>query len=175
MQNPLTLKDHQFDIGQFVVLCSWVFTAPANIVMRWRKEGREVTASNLIDTKLERPGYRGKKSNNIPVCIALYQYPALAFSFLCSLCLCQGTYYSSQWHVSMLHYVPVRNCVQLPLIVPWREAGDFWCLRPVWNLRAFSLIPLFYIYSSFVLLPSPVALSVLFFSALGPFSWLLFP
>ena len=34
-------------------------------------------------------------------------------------------------------------------------------------------IPLFY--SSFVLLPSPVALSALSFSAFGPFSWLLFP
>ena len=42
---------------------------------------------------------------------------------------------------------------------------------PAWNLRAFSLIPLFYI-SSFVLLPGPVALSVsvLSFSAFGPFS-----
>ena len=42
---------------------------------------------------------------------------------------------------------------------------------PVWNLRAFSLIPLFYILSSLVLLPSPV----LSFSAFGPFSWPLFP
>ena len=37
--------------------------------------------------------------------------------------------------------------------------GEFWCLPPVWNLRAFSLISLFYI-SSFNLLPCPVALSV---------------
>ena len=43
----------------------------------------------------------------------------------------------------------------------------------VWNRRAFSLIPLFYM--SFVLLPSPAALSVWPFSALGPFSWFLFP
>ena len=41
--------------------------------------------------------------------------------------------------------------------VPRREAGDFLCLPPVWNIRAFSLIPLFYT-SSFVLLSSPVAL-----------------
>ena len=52
---------------------------------------------------------------------------------------------------------------------PRREAGYFRCLPPVCNLRAFSLIPLFYIFS-FVLLPSPVALSVLSFSAFGPFS-----
>ena len=37
-----------------------------------------------------------------------------------------------------------------------------------------SLIPLFYI-SSFVILSSPVALSVLSFSTFGPFFWLLFP
>ena len=43
------------------------------------------------------------------------------------------------------------------------------------NLRAVSMIPLFFI-SSFVLLPSPVALSVLWisFSAFGPLSGLLF-
>ena len=40
---------------------------------------------------------------------------------------------------------------------------------PVWNLRAVSLIPLFYI-SSFVFLPSPVALSDLSFSAFAPSS-----
>ena len=44
----------------------------------------------------------------------------------------------------------------------------------VWNLRALSLTPLFNIFS-FVLLPSPTALSVLSFSAFSPFSWLLFP
>ena len=41
-------------------------------------------------------------------------------------------------------------------------------LTPVWNLRAFGLIPLLYI-SFFVLLPSPVPLSALSFSAFGPF------
>ena len=45
---------------------------------------------------------------------------------------------------------------------------------PVWNLRVVSLIPLFHT-SSFVLLPSAVALSVLSFSSFGPLSRLLFP
>ena len=35
---------------------------------------------------------------------------------------------------------------------PGRDAVNFWCLPPVWNLRTVGLIPLFYI-SSFVLLP----------------------
>ena len=56
---------------------------------------------------------------------------------------------------------------------PQREAGDFWCLPPVWNLRALSLFPLFYI-SSLVLLLCPVALSVVSFSAFGPFFWIRF-
>ena len=42
--------------------------------------------------------------------------------------------------------------IDISLPCPRREAGDFWCLLPVWNLRAFSLILLFYI-SSFVFLP----------------------
>ena len=29
---------------------------------------------------------------------------------------------------------------------PRREAGDLWCLPPIWNLRAVGLISLFYIY-----------------------------
>ena len=56
---------------------------------------------------------------------------------------------------------------------PRREAGECWCLPPAWNLRAVSLIPLLYT-SSLVLLPSPVALSGLSFSAFGPLSWHLF-
>ena len=48
-----------------------------------------------------------------------------------------------------------------------REAGGFLMSPPpVWNIRASSLIPLFSIYS-LVLLPSPVAISVLSFSAFG--------
>ena len=57
---------------------------------------------------------------------------------------------------------------------PEGRPGDFWCLPPVWNLGAASLIPLFYI-SCLVFLPSPVALSVLSFSAFGPSSWSVFP
>ena len=42
------------------------------------------------------------------------------------------------------------------------------CLPPIWNLRAVSLIPLFYYRLSCSSAPSPVALSVLSFSAFGP-------
>ena len=45
--------------------------------------------------------------------------------------------------------------------IPRREAGNVWCLPPVWNLRA--VIWFHFAISSLVLLPSP--LSVLFFSA----------
>ena len=48
-----------------------------------------------------------------------------------------------------------------------REAGDVWCLPPVWNLRA--VIWFHFAISSLVLLPSPVTLSVLSFSACWPF------
>ena len=48
------------------------------------------------------------------------------------------------------------------------------CVFPaVWNLRAFSLIPLFYI--SLVLLPSPIAFSVTLFLLLTHSSSLYFP
>ena len=53
------------------------------------------------------------------------------------------------------------------IIVPRREAGDVWCLPPVWNLRA--VICFHFAISSLVLLPSPVTLSVLSFSACWPF------
>jgi hypothetical protein len=65
-------------------------------------------------------------------------------------------------------------CPYLPVSrSPEGRPGDFWCLPPVWNLRAASLIPLFYISS--LVLPSPAAISVLPFSAFGPFSWSVFP
>ena len=60
--------------------------------------------------------------------------------------------------------------------IPWREAGGFLMSPPVWNFRAvtvwyhFSISPPL----SF-LLPSPVALFVLSFSAFVPFSWPFFP
>ena len=52
-----------------------------------------------------------------------------------------------------------------------REAGDVWCLPPVWNLRA--VIWFHFAISSLVPLPSPPTLSVLSFFLLllaGPFS-----
>ena len=55
-------------------------------------------------------------------------------------------------------------CCSLP---PRREAGDVWCLPPVWNLRA--VIWFHFAISSLVLLPTPVTLSVLSFSACWPF------
>ena len=66
------------------------------------------------------------------------------------------------------------------LIAPWvscllfsalgfsrREAGDVWCLPSVWNLRA--VIWFHFASSSLVLLPGPVTLSALSFSACWPF------
>ena len=53
--------------------------------------------------------------------------------------------------------------------LPRREAGDVWCLPPVWNLRA--VIWFHFAVSSLVLLPSPVTLSILSFSACWSFLW----
>ena len=50
---------------------------------------------------------------------------------------------------------------------PRREAGDVWCLPPVWKFRA--VIWFHFAISTLVLLPSPVTLSVLSFSACWPF------
>ena len=46
------------------------------------------------------------------------------------------------------------------LLFPRREAGDVWCLPPVWNLRA--VVWFHFTVSSLVLLPNPVTVSVLF-------------
>ena len=60
----------------------------------------------------------------------------------------------------------------LVALTPRREAGDVWCLPPVWNLRA--VIWFHFTTSSLVLLSSPITLSVLFFFLpAGPFSWTL--
>ena len=71
-----------------------------------------------------------------------------------------------------LHYYVEEKKLPCLFNCPRRVAGVSDVFPPVWNLRTVSLIPLFYyIYiSSIVLLPSPVALSVLFYSAFGPFS-----
>ena len=67
-----------------------------------------------------------------------------------------------------LHVHPaLSSCTFFPVFIPGREAGDVWCLPPVWNLRA--VIWFHYAISSLVLLPSPVTLSVLLFSACWPF------
>ena len=55
----------------------------------------------------------------------------------------------------------------LPNLFPRREAGDVWCLPPVWNLRA--VIWFHFAIAFFVLLPSPVTLSILPFSACWSF------
>ena len=46
-------------------------------------------------------------------------------------------------------------------LFPWREAGDVWCLHPVWHLRA--VIWFHFAISSLVLLLSPIILSVFFY------------
>ena len=71
------------------------------------------------------------------------------FYFVCARCF---TYESG-----------VSFCVH----VPRREAGDVWCLPPVWNLRA--VIWFHFAISCLVLLPSPVTLSILSFSACWSF------
>ena len=64
-------------------------------------------------------------------------------------------------------FVCLFVCLFFHKFHPRREAGDVWCLPPVWNLRA--VIWFHFAISSLVLLPSPVTLSVLSFSACWPF------
>ena len=68
--------------------------------------------------------------------------------------------------LSPLSLLPCLHFVALSPL-PQREAGDVWCLPPVWNLRA--VIWFHFAISSLVLLPSPVTFSVLSFSACWPF------
>ena len=74
-------------------------------------------------------------------------------------CWCRWCCSSSAW--SSRHWSPCRR------LCPRMEAGDVWCLPPVWNIRA--VIWFHFASSSLVLLPSPVTLSVLSFSACWPF------
>ena len=64
---------------------------------------------------------------------------------------------------------PWQTCI-LKLVswcFPRREAGDVWCLPPVWTLKA--VIWFHFAIPSLALLPSPVTLSVLSFSAYWSF------
>ena len=65
--------------------------------------------------------------------------------------------------IGPLNYIPLNESLPQPR---W-EAGDVWCLPPVWNIRA--VIWFHSAISPLVLLPSPVTLSVLSFSACWPF------
>ena len=67
------------------------------------------------------------------------------------------------------HLFLCLSCLLSPFTVPCprREAGDVWCLPPVWNLWA--VLWFHFAISSLVLLSSPVTLSVLSFSACWPF------
>ena len=83
-------------------------------------------------------------------------------------------FFSSSFFVQALlkwgfwHTWKIWVCVMISVRqAPQREAGDVWCLPPVWNLRA--VIWFHFAVSSLVLLPSPVTfLSYLFLPA-GPF------
>ena len=70
--------------------------------------------------------------------------------------------------INVLLYNVVVTFLPYQLVAPWREAGDDWCHRPVWNLRA--VIWFHFTISSLVLLPGPVTLSL----PADQFSWLFF-
>ena len=81
-----------------------------------------------------------------------------------------------QYLLCMLACNHATTCISLHSVFPEGRPEISDVSPPVWNLWAVNLIPLFYIYiSSLVLLPCPVAISVLSVSALGPFSWSVFP
>ena len=90
--------------------------------------------------------------------LILNTYVDLTFSTLCvppkggQGCLMSLPYLESQgcWHLALCES-------------PQREAGDVWCLSPIWNLRA--VIWSHFATVSLVLLSSPVTFSVLSFSA----------
>ena len=80
---------------------------------------------------------------------------------------CQMSSSCLEWRGFWFHFsvsslvllpIPVALSVFSLFCVPRREAGDVWCLPPVWNLRA--VIWFHFAISSLVLLPIPVALSV---------------
>ena len=75
--------------------------------------------------------------------------------------------------MDVIHTIEIASTHVAPMDVsppsPEGRPGISDVSPPVWNLRTASLIPLFCI-SSLVLLPSRAAISVLSFSAFGPFS-----
>ncbi len=85
-------------------------------------------------------------------------------------CCIEGGDHRAMLH---LHYSWWWEVQTSRLSYPRREAGDVWCLPPVWNLRA--VIWFHFAIPSLVLLPSPVTLSVLSFSACWPFLLNFFP
>ena len=86
-----------------------------------------------------------------------------ALGFLCYICV--WTEFAHLCDFGIVSMTRVLICVFVVVLWrrPRREAGDVWCLPPVWNLRA--VIWFHFAVSSLVLLPSPVTLSVLTFSA----------
>ena len=81
---------------------------------------------------------------------------------------------SSAWRVSFPRFCVLVFLSFVSFFLSSPKEGQGFLMTPlphppVWNLKAVSLIPLFYSISSLVLLPSPVALSVL------TVSWPLFP
>ena len=90
-------------------------------------------------------------------CVVLKKHLANTCRLLLSMSS-SSFYFVLKYVLAMLHRY---------LSIPRREAGDVWCLPPVWNLRA--VIWFHFAISSLVLLPSPVTLSVLSFSACWPF------
>ena len=74
-------------------------------------------------------------SDCVVICPALLS--CVVVLFFCNTCL------------ALLWYFAVLLCCGT-LLLPRGSQGIFWCLPPIWNLRALSLIPLFNI-SSFVL------------------------
>ena len=71
-----------------------------------------------------------------------------------------GGYFAYKWQTLFKHMIWGESHLSLPQ----REAGDVWCLPPVWNLRAVIGFLIWFHFANFscVLLPSPVTHSVLF-------------
>ena len=133
------------------------------------------TLENPIRVCMPRAQQSAALENPIWVCMLLAQTSA-SLEILIWVCMLLAHKTALDWKIrtESVYAHSTTKGIRVPLS-PRREAGDFSCLPPVWNLRAampvwshFCISPLL-----FVCLCSPVALSVLSFSAFGPFSWLL--